>query len=240
MGLDGAFRAPQLGAWREAVAAGTTRVRSVHAPRLPAEHVHSERLRIAYLVRAVGVCSEVGADVLVVHAQHLFGTYEGTVAFLRSEASKLDGVLLPGVRDVLDGAAAEGVSLGLENERIWADPEDAGYLNTPENLLRCLRALDHPVVGATLDVCHAHLAGDLDRFVSEVAPWVVNVHVSDMAGRERRPPGQGELDWGALLPRFRRMPRLRALTLELDGGAPAEAIETGIGFLRSSWEASEP
>jgi sugar phosphate isomerase/epimerase len=91
------------------------------------------------------------------------------------------------------------------------------------DLLWILACLKGNRVGACLDTGHAHLAGDLYQLVCKMAPYLRLLHVHDNKGHgdEHLPPGDGRIDWTALLKELAAVNFTGALILELAGdGSP--------------------
>jgi len=92
------------------------------------------------------------------------------------------------------------------------------------DLLWILTSLKGNRVGACLDTGHAHLAGDLYSLVSKMGPYLRLLHVHDNKGHtdDHLPPGDGRIDWTALMKELNALHFHGALILELAGGeAPA-------------------
>lgn len=88
------------------------------------------------------------------------------------------------------------------------------------DLLWILTSLKGNRVGACLDTGHAHLAGDLYPLVSKMGPYLRLLHVHDNKGHtdDHLPPGDGRIDWSALMKELNALHFHGALILELAGG----------------------
>jgi sugar phosphate isomerase/epimerase len=92
------------------------------------------------------------------------------------------------------------------------------------DLLWILASLQGDRVGACLDTGHAFLAGDLQQLVLKMAPYLRLLHVHDNKGHgdDHLPPGDGRIDWPALLKELSAVHFHGAFILELAGGDDAE------------------
>jgi sugar phosphate isomerase/epimerase len=138
---------------------------SVHGPRtLDLRDRANREIQMALARSTLEFCRAVGGRVLVLH-------YEQRSADPEDESAFDEGVL------ALSDEAGE-VVIGVENievERI--DPA-----------VECVRRLNRPNVGLTLDVGHAHLAAAYFRFdflegIRTALPYLRHVHVNDNFGR---------------------------------------------------------
>ena len=234
MSFDGDFRIPLFHQLMSSIHDGKLAVWSVHAPHMNAEHGHSMNARTAYLARSLELCAELGGQVLVTHPFHLFISYEHTLNYLSGSIPDVWQALLPGVRTILHEAEVLGISVTLENVKIWAD-DASGFFNLPANVARFLDDVSSPALGLTLDLIHARLMGSLQSFLDRLSPFIVSLHIADLLAPVRRvPPGEGELPWSNLLPTLCALPALQLVTLELTRAEPAE-VARGIAFLQSGW-----
>jgi len=100
-------------------------------------------------------------------------------------------------------AEALGVLLALENGL-------PGYVMTNEELLAFVAEYDHPAVGICYDSGHAHVTGNAAAVLAAFAPYVVTVHLHDNDGQSDQHliPGQGTMDWPAVVAALAQCPRL--------------------------------
>lgn len=178
-------------------------------------------------------CAAVGAGVLVYHSG-LIGLRQAAVAgeLLPDEAALAAARAqeAAALGELMPLAAAHGVVVGMENRdpHLWelAVLRRAG--RSPDELLtyhpglsiaevvRQVRAVDHPNLGMTLDLGHLYLAANLCgsdflAAVAEAAPYVRHLHLHDNLGRldcgydkiqDRMPYGEADLHmppgWGTI------------------------------------------
>lgn len=87
-----------------------------------------------------------------------------------------------------------------------------------------LRAVDHPYLKACIDVGHAHLFSDdgvsFDDWLDTLGQWVIEVHMNNNDGimdlHYAFDWEHGALDYEALLPALRRLPKKPLMVLEMD------------------------
>jgi sugar phosphate isomerase/epimerase len=212
------------------VESGDLRVGSVHAPGVAASHAGSLWARREYLSRSLETCQQLGGSLVVIHPLHLLSTQEAALEYLSGTGTKPRPILLPGAEEILERAYLAGITLALENIQDWFDEP---FFNTPENVSRFLKEMNHPALGFTLDLMHARVVDLLDEFVEALAEEVVNVHVSDLQPPTRRVSvGKGVIDWEQLVPALQALPRLRQLTVELSNPQDGE-VQESIKMLKS-------
>ena len=113
-----------------------------------------------------------------------------------------------------DYARAHDVIIAIEN--MWEfDPSIIGNL---------LRELDHPYLKSCIDIGHASLFSDpnisINDWLETLDEWVVEIHMNNNNGVMDEHFGfdweQGVLDYEALLPKLRLLPRQPVMVLEMD------------------------
>ena len=205
----------------------------------------------------IELCSAVAATRLVYHSglQALEEVRNGVRGTLLTDQELEEGARreAAALRDLSRAAADAGVIIGMENldPHLWEHNLIKGF-GLPRAaidkhlarlrigpIVRQLEAIGHPNVGMTLDVAHLYMAAQdlgfayLDA-VSEAAPWVRHLHVTDNFGRldfgcqgepERRAFGEADLHmppgWGSIPYRevFARLPDYGGdLVLEIEPG----------------------
>ncbi len=128
--------------------------------------------------------------------------------------------LIDRLRTVADIFAERGVRVGFET----------GQENA-QTLVGVLRQLAHPNVGVNFDPANMILygMGDPVSALTELAPWVVQVHVKD--ARPTHTPGTwgtevtagtGAVDWSAFFDAVRTLPSTVDLVVEREAGAARE------------------
>jgi sugar phosphate isomerase/epimerase len=94
------------------------------------------------------------------------------------------------------------------------------------DLVGVMGAVDRDDVGFCLDAGHANLAGAIDGYLRALADRVRVVHAHDNRGAydDHLPPGQGSIDWRALVGGLKRPGRHGVMILEL-AGEPERGVE---------------
>ncbi|MBZ4653828.1 MAG: endonuclease [Peptococcaceae bacterium] len=183
----------------------------------------------------------IGANVMVYHA----GRYLPEEEFLLPRNKKITPLekkkMWDTERDLLwemgEKAYRLGVTIGVENARPYMDASPYCYGEDLKALAAMIHEVDHPCVGITLDVGHAHLSAsyysfDLLSGIEVIAPYVKHIHLHDNFGKsgssyerkqyEAAATGRGDMHmpigWGSIPAReiFQRLPDYQgAVTLEM-------------------------
>jgi len=154
----------------------------------------------------IEICRAMGASRLIHHSglQALDAVRYGVRSSLLTEEELVSGARqeVEAFRDLAPVAADAGVIIGMEN----GDPHQWEYnvlaqFGRPRSelpihhprlkvapIVRQLEAINHPNVGLALDIGHLYIAAhelgfDYLEAISEAAPWVKHLHVSDNFGR---------------------------------------------------------
>jgi sugar phosphate isomerase/epimerase len=131
---------------------------------------------------------------------------------------------------VLEMADREKVNVGVECE--------PGLLvEWVEELADWIRRMKHPRLGANLDIGHCRVMGEsIPRAIEKLEGRIWNLHVEDIAGRKHYHliPGEGTIDWKAMVRALRRVGYERYLTVEVytHTEKPFEAAVKSYRFLR--------
>ena len=116
-----------------------------------------------------------------------------------------------------------GVGLVLENMLPHL------FAGRTRDLLWILGALNTCEVGICLDTGHAHLAEDLAAVVHKLSGHLWMVHASDNHGQhdDHLPPGDGKIDWAALLAHLYDLRFNGTFILEISGTGDRKLILEG-------------
>jgi sugar phosphate isomerase/epimerase len=190
--------------------------------------IHSGPLRgpepLAAGLRLLDLAGALGARVHVLHVSSR--RFAAPDPELRRRVRERDREIS---RGMADAAGARGLILALENGAA------AGQLDYLEEILA---DVDRPALGIALDVGHAHLrGGDPAAAARRVAPHLRHLHLHDNHGArdEHLPPGQGTLDWPALLGALRETGYGGAWIVELRSARdPADLAAAGAFFRERS------
>ncbi len=147
---------------------------------------HSEwrRFRIDYTRRAVDLAAATGAAAVTVTT----GRCLGGVPPGRAE----DLLLLALEAVLLHAESAGGVRVAIEYE-------PGLYVERADELLALIDRVDHPLLGANLDLGHALVAGDgVSGAVKLIGSRIWSLHLEDLQGLKHYhlPPGEGNFPFG--------------------------------------------
>ncbi|MBI1299615.1 TIM barrel protein [bacterium] len=168
---------------------------------------------------AVESAAELGVEVVTVHAPLRHSSIN---------EGDFTARLVAALRSLGDVAARAGTSVGLENWRYPCDPVEHSSL---------LAAVDHPAVGATLDVGHiaywyqsdgifaldgeagaADYNARLAQMIDAIGPWIRHLHVHDVLPadlRDHRGVGRGIIDFEMVMRKLAALDFDGVLLLEL-------------------------
>ena len=188
------------------------------------------RFDLGTLKQEIDLCAFVGADPLVLHPQSLSfdaGTWDASWGRARLDAAQEELVA-----EVVEHARSRSVRLALEN-----GPMD--LLRLVMDLSRRTAAQD--VLGICVDTGHANMHRDLypepaAAFLEEFAPSLFQFHVSDNHGEkdDHIVPGEGNVDWEAVMTALERTGYGGPVVLELNSPGPEKAASAAIAFLEGS------
>jgi len=161
-----------------------------HSPTLLDEEADGRKRRADFLRRAVEVAVGIRARAVSI--------WSGA-APAGASPEALDARLVEALRALCDHAQGRGVVIGLE-------PEPGMHVENMADYERIAAAVDHPALGLTLDVGHAHITEEPGAVatVQRFASALVNVHLEGMSrtAHDHLPPWEGDLDvraaWRAL------------------------------------------
>lgn len=128
------------------------------------------RATLAYLTRIIGLCANLGAQVLV------FGSPKNRSIGPRSPAEVQD-VAVAFFSELADVARREGSCIGLEA----IPPENgADYILNTRDALALVRAVNHPHFRFHLDTASLALAGEnIALAIQDACPELSHVHISE-------------------------------------------------------------
>jgi sugar phosphate isomerase/epimerase len=133
------------------------------------------------------------------------------------------------IRPILDRADQLDVNVGIECE-------PGLYLEYVAELREWIDRLNHPRLGANLDIGHSQVIGEsIPEAVKLLNNRIWNMHVEDIPGRKHYHmiPGQGTLDWQGLKRALEEIRYPNFLTVELytHWQNPQEAADQSFLFL---------
>jgi len=158
--------------------------------------------RLALIRETLAIANRLGAPVVTITTgQPLSG----------EPAAVLRARLLEGLEQVVHAADLAGIDVAIE-------PEPGQFIERTADLRALLDEVDHPRLGANLDIGHAWCAGDDPaESVRVLADRLMHLHLEDI--RDRRHfhliPGLGEIDFRAVRRALDSVGYARAAAVEL-------------------------
>ena len=132
---------------------------------------------------------------------------------------------------ILDRADALNINVGIECE-------PGLFLEYAAELRDWIDRLNHPRLGANLDIGHSQVAGEnLTEVIKLLNNRIWYLHVEDIPGRKHYHliPGEGTMPWGEIVSALREINYQRFLTVELYTHTedPQAAADKSFAFLRN-------
>jgi sugar phosphate isomerase/epimerase len=158
------------------------------------------------LMRHIEIAGQLGIEVIVIHPG---GRQMPTT---RAEWQRDWTLNVETFRRLGDLAGERGVRIALENLM-------ARY-RAPYELLDLIAAIDHPALGVTFDTSHANVVGlDLPAAIGEFGSLLIATHISDNdgSGDQHRTPGNGQIDWPAVVKALHKIGYSGLFDLEIPG-----------------------
>ena len=164
---------------------------------------------LAEILRAVEAAASLGVHYFVIHP----GPENSDIPSREERLLRIENVC-----SILERVAARCGELGIQC--VLENKLPHLMFGQSADLLWILTCLKGNRVGACLDTGHAHLAGELFPLVHKMAPYLRLLHVHDNKGHgdDHLPPGDGRIDWTALLKELAAVHFTGAFILELAGG----------------------
>lgn len=125
------------------------------------------------------------------------------------------------LRRLGDDADRLDLQIALELE-----PFPLSLLNSVDAMVRFLDDVNHPAVGANIDISHLVLAGVEPAELSRLAGRAIHVHISDCDGRVHGdlPPGRGVVPFAGYLDEIKALEIDGAISIELEYSPEPERI----------------
>jgi len=135
--------------------------------------------------------------------------------------------------DLGDYAQELGVKVAIELE-----PFPLSLVNNVETMVRLLEDVDHPNVGANIDISHLLLADVAPEEVKRLAGKAFHVHISDCDGKVHGdlPPGRGVVEFEPYLEQIKALEIDGTISIELEYSPEPDKIEE---WVREAYEATD-
>lgn len=175
-------------------------------------HPDEERRRAdtETLIRHMDHCATLGVRDVVVHP--------GGAHTEPQEIQRVFERNVQGFRRLGEHASSLGLRIGIEN--MPGDDTGPRFGARPRDLLDLIAAVDSPALGITFDTSHAHVAGlDLAAAIRECGDALWATHISDTDGSadQHLTPGNGTIDWPAVMQALHEVGFAGALNFEIPG-----------------------
>jgi sugar phosphate isomerase/epimerase len=125
------------------------------------------------------------------------------------------------VEELYDVAEEYGINIAMENlpQKYWF------LMSTPAEFMRMFKETNLPI-GVTLDLGHAHLEGQIEPFIEQLADRIVHVHASnnDGSGDQHNGVCDGDIDYPAFAASLKKIGYDKAVVVESMRGIP-ESIQ---------------
>jgi sugar phosphate isomerase/epimerase len=159
---------------------------SVHAPsadiNIASRHEPLRRASTVLVRELAEICDLIGARTLVVHPGYM--THPGELA----NAERAFHLSLGELAVINE---EHGVQIAIENMGAW---DIVLFRDT-----RLLSSIAEAGLGFVLDIGHAHVNGQLDRFLAAGSPVHVHLHDNDGSWDSHSPCGAGSIDFAGVL-----------------------------------------
>jgi len=184
------------------------------------------RFDLETIKEEIDLCRYLEADPLVIHPRSLGLNAGSWDARMKQSPSYAE---LAVIAEILSYSGERSVRLALEN----------GSMELLRSVLAACRShLHSDCLGVCIDTGHANLHHDLYpnpalEFLSAFQDRLLHLHFSDNygAGDEHRSPGEGSVDWPAVMSKLKQLEYRGKIVLELFTPRPAEAGVGAAAFL---------
>ncbi len=181
--------------------------------------------RIELIGRAMQFAKAVGARNISITSGRMLGSMSPASAQRQFEES---------LQEVLDLADRFEIDVGIECE-------PGLFIEYVTELRDWINRLDHPRLGANLDIGHCQVIGEsIPAAIGLLGDRIWNLHIEDIPGRKHYHliPGEGSIDWQAVKSALQAINYDRYLTVELYTHTedPQSAAEKSYAFLSKIFE----
>lgn len=194
-------------------------------PSLISPDARHRRDRIELIAKAMRMARGIGARNVSITSGKMLGSMSPMRAAEQFEKS---------LAEVLEIADRLEMDVGIECE-------PGLFIDYVAELREWIDRMEHPRLGANLDVGHCQVIGEsIPGAVELLGDRIWNLHVEDIPGRKHYHlvPGEGTLDWQGLKSSLRRIGYGRFATVELytQTDDPQSAAERSYAFLNGLFE----
>ncbi len=164
------------------------------------------------LKRHIEICAALGVRVVVIHP----GGRRSDET--REERDLTERLNVDSFNRLADRAESLGVRIALEN--LMRRGAATAY-----EMLDLVDRIGRASLGLTLDTSHARVMGlDIAKMIGEIGPLLIATHVSDNdgSGDQHLTPGNGSIEWAAVVAALRRVKYDGLLNFEIPGERHAD------------------
>lgn len=176
-----------------------------------------------YLARMAEVTDAAGADIVVLGAgwaRHVPGGWS------RERAHQQ---FVETISWCADALADHGTIVALEAP----NHAETNLVNTIAEAVDVAKIVDRPNVRVIADLYHLYAEPESFDVVTELAEWIVHVHLSDS---NRRPPGGDSYDVGPLFERLKASGYRGRISIESMTEVPEAEMRRSLDFVRRRWD----
>jgi len=189
-----------------------------HQPTLLSESDADRMERIKFYEYAIDCAVELGSDCVSIWS----GMIQQVTTHQRAMERLVDGLIR-----VVTYAADRGVEIGFE-------PEPGMMIDSMSKFEELTNRIDLPNFRLTLDVGHLHCQGEvpIDKYISQWATMLVNVHIEDMRAGDHKHLmfGEGEIDFHSVWRALRKSGYSGGVYVELSRHSHDALAATGEAF----------
>lgn len=166
---------------------------------------------VSYLKHIVDCTAAIGATILMGPLFSGFKTFTGQAPTPAEWQWSVAGM-----RAVAEHAQTKGVTLAVE----YLNRFEIYLLTCAQDVVRYVEAVNHPHCRAAFDTFHANIEEkSLTQAIRTLAPYLIHVQLSE---NDRSTPGQGHIDFDAVLTTFAAVGYTGPIAIEAFGQHPPE------------------
>ena len=161
---------------------------------------------IKRLLHHIDISASLGVQNVVIHPG-------GKLGDTQTEQKCVQKLNVEAFRRLGDFAGELGIRIGIENMKHQG-------ATTSAELLELLALINHSAIGITLDTSHANTSTlNVAQVVREFGPHLVATHISDSNanGSQHLIPGDGTIDWPAVMDAFHDVDYRGLFNMEIPG-----------------------
>ncbi len=190
----------------------------------------ARRRAVEALLKCLETTSSLPLNAMVIHPGHIMGPGEEPKRYEAATES-------------LEKICQRGEDLAVEIcvENLLSDRDHPVFCDTLPKTLHLLRSVEGVSPSLCVDTSHGNIMGNLPEEIEICGEVVHRTHISDNFGTrdDHLPPGDGEIDWKAVVTSLRRISYSGPLTLEVAGrGNPEETLNRArdsLAHILSDW-----